>query len=187
MGKNKDKSKPNQLKLSPLGKVISFYKTLFKPNPKPPLLKSKKEYLEIPREVEKLLDYGLLTNYPTPKQINENLKEYLTRIIDKIIWERTMLNQQSNLAKYQELQLQEKQNKLNEEQIRIEQEYLKNVEKVHERLTFYLNQYVIILLLLGICTGLGIAIGINLPEKVQCHSEHSVCWHTRLRTKTLQK
>lgn len=37
-------------------------------------------------------------------------------------------------------------------QIRIEQEYLKNAEKVDERLTFYLNQYVIILLILVICT-----------------------------------
>lgn len=185
--KNKDRKEPNPLKLSPLGKVISFSKALFKPNPKPPQIKSKKEYLEIPREVEKLLDYGLLTNYPTPKQINENLKEYLTRIIDKIIWERTIINQQSNLAKYQELQLQEKENKLKEEQTKLEQEYLKTAEKVHERLTFFLNQYVIILLLLGICTGLGTVIGINLPEQVKCHSEHSVCWHTRLRTKTIQK
>jgi hypothetical protein len=178
------KKKPGPPRLNLFGKVAALHKSLFHSKPLPPPA-PKKESPEIVPEMQGLVEYSLLENYPVPKQIDENL--YLTRVIDKVIWERTEINQRSNLAKLQELRLLERENELRREQTRLEEEYLEHTARVHEKLSFYLNQYAIVLLIALVCVAGGVAIGVNLPESVKCHSPHSLCWHVRVRPKSIGK
>jgi hypothetical protein len=183
--KGKGGKKPGRPRLSLFGKAIALQKTLFHPKPKPPA--APRGSRELLPDMEGLVEYSLLVNFPVPEAIDENLKEYLTRVIDRVIWERTEINQRSNLAKLQELRLLERENELRREQTRLEEEYLEHTARVHEKLSFYLNQYVIVLLLALVCVAGGVAIGVNLPETVRCHSQHSLCWHVRVRVKSVEK
>jgi hypothetical protein len=183
-----NKRKPIKFKFGE--KLTALKKVLFSPQPKMPVVKKgqgqSNEPPKIDSEAQLLVDYAL-TNNPLAEQIiSASLKRYLSDVIDEIIVERTRLNQQSNVVKMHEIGLLREEAKLKEELAEKEQKYLKDLEKIHQKLTFYLNQYVVLLVLFTLFGLLGATIGINLPQRVECWSEHSPCWHLRLREKQIR-
>ena len=54
--------------------------------------------------------------------------------------------------------------------------------KIWQDIMLLLNFYIMLLLIASSALMIGIAIGINFPEGVVCRSQHSLCWHLRLRS-----
>ena len=66
----------------------------------------------------------------------------------------------------------------------LEAEELRQKRQHHERITFYLNIYFVVFCLMSVSALIGVAVGINIPEAIACRSEHTLCWHLRIRPNT---
>ncbi len=78
--------------------------------------------------------------------------------------------------------------KLFQKEMALKEEKRAKDKKWHDQFSFYLNLYLVVGLLMLGSVGVGVVLGINIPEAIACHSEHSPCWHLRLRNlKTIIK
>lgn len=78
-------------------------------------------------------------------------------------------------------EVEQKRQQLEKENLKLKEEKRRKKLKFHENMSFYSNNYFCIFVLCVIVLGGGMVVGINIPEGISCHSEHTVCWHLRWR------
>ena len=71
--------------------------------------------------------------------------------------------------------------KLFREEMALKEEQRAKDKKWHDQFSFYLNLYFVVGALMLVSAGVGVTIGVNIPQAIACHTEHSPCWHLRLR------
>ena len=72
---------------------------------------------------------------------------------------------------------------LEQEELALIEETRKKKLSFHSKLSFYFNYYLVILVLMMLAGGVGVVVGLNLPERVVCRTPHTPCWHLRFREK----
>lgn len=81
------------------------------------------------------------------------------------------------------LSLGEQKLQLEKEELKLNEQKRAATKKFHSDMAVFLNLYVVVVALMLGSVAIGVFIGLNTPEIVACRSEHTPCWHLRLRHK----